>query len=171
MVSHGSQFGSLSPFSRASTRPSEPLTGVRKLRGEFFHYFVADFVAAAANAGSKRGDHILRAGAEFHSHAAECFLGDALRCAAPSGVNCSHRVLLGISKQDGNAVGGLDGQQNAGFTRDQGVTFGGLCALRKCGGAHDVNDIGMNLAQPSDAHFAGTECSVEIPAIFQDAFA
>jgi len=152
-------------------RPSEPLTGVRKLRGEFFHYFVADFVAAAANAWSQCGDHVLRAGAKFHLHAAQRFFGDALRRAAPSGMNRGYCRLLSIGQQDGNAVGGLDRQQNAGFARDQGIAFGGLFAMWKFGRAHDVHDVGMNLAQPSDAHFAGTERCVKLRAIFQDAFA
>ena len=171
IVSHGSQFGSFSPLFESIQRPVEPLTGVRKFRGEFFRHFVADFVAAAADAWAQCGDHVFGPRAEFHLHAAQRFFGDALRRAAPAGMNRGHGGLLSIGQQDGNAVGGLDRQQNAGFARDQGIAFGGLFAMWKFGRAHDVHDVGMNLAQPSDAHFAGTERCVKLRAIFQDAFA
>jgi len=132
---------------------------------------VADFVAAAANACSQCGDHVLRARAEFHLHAAERFFRDALRGAAPAGMNRGYRAVLRIGKQDGNAVGGLDRQQDAGLAGDEGVAFGGCFASREFSGAHHANDIGMNLAQRCDAHFAGAESCQEFRAVFQDAFA
>ena len=51
-------------------RAVEPLAGVRKLRVEFFRDVGANFVTAAADAGTERGDHILRPRAKFHLHAA-----------------------------------------------------------------------------------------------------
>ena len=117
-------------------RACKPFAGVRKLCGEFFHNFVAHFVAAAADAWTERGDYVLRAGAKFHLHAAEGFFRDALRGAAPAGMNRGDGALLGVGEQDGNAVGGLDGQQHAGLASDEGVAFGSFFALRKFGGTY-----------------------------------
>ena len=149
----------------------EPFAGVRKFCGEFLHYFVADFVAATANARAQRGEHVLRARAKFHSHAAQSFFGYALRCAAPARVNRGNGALPGIGKQDGNAVRSLNGQQDAGFASDQGVALQRLFALRGLRGAHDVHNIGVNLAQGNGAHFAGAERCEEFRAILQDAVA
>ena len=88
----------------------EPFAGVGKLCGEFLHHFVAYFVAAAADARAERGDHVLRARAKFHLHAAESFFRDALRRAAPAGMNRGDGAVLGVGEQDGNAIGGLDGR-------------------------------------------------------------
>ena len=48
-------------------------------------------------------------------------------------------------------------EQDAGFASDQRVALRGLFALRDVCGANDVHDVGMNLAQRNDAHFARAE--------------
>lgn len=42
------------------------------------------------------------------------FLGDAGEGAAPTGVNGGNSAVFGIGEKDGDAVGGLDGQEKAG---------------------------------------------------------
>jgi hypothetical protein len=84
-------------------------------------------------------------------------------------MNRGHRVLFGVREQNGNAVCGLNGQQDAGLAGDKGVTFGSLLALRECGGGYDVHDIGVDLTQRGDAHFAGAERSEKFRAILCDA--
>jgi 23S rRNA (adenine2503-C2)-methyltransferase len=89
-------------------RTGEPFPGARELCGEFLYHFVADFVTASADSWTQRSDHVLRARAKFHSHAAERFFGDALHRAAPARMNHDHSASLRIGQQDGNAIRGLD---------------------------------------------------------------
>jgi len=149
----------------------EPFAGVCELCGEFLHHFVADFIATSANAGPQRGDHVPRARAKFHLHAAQGFFGNALRSAAPAGVNRGNNFLFCVGKQDRNAIRGLNGQQDAGLASDQSVAWQGLFALWQFRGANHVHDVGMNLAQGNYAHFTGAQRSEESSAILQHAVA
>lgn len=58
----------------------------------------------------------------MHLHGADSFGGDASKRAAPTGVNGSDRAFFGIDEENGNAVGGLDGEEKTGAIRDGGVT-------------------------------------------------
>ena len=92
-------------------RPVKPIRGGRKLRRERLRDFGADFVAAAADRRSERGDHIARARPEFHAHPPKSFHGDARERAAPARVNRGHHAPPRVRKKDRHAVGGLHAQQ------------------------------------------------------------
>ena len=134
IVSHGSQFGSFSPDASASNGPSNHSRASGNCRVKFRGHLGADFVAAAADARAERGDHVFRARAKFHLHAAERFFGDARERAAPAGMNRGDGALLRIGEKNRNAVGGLDGKQDAGLAGEQRVAFRRFrLAVHACG--------------------------------------
>ena len=168
MVSQGSQFGSFSPAASASNGPSNHSRAFGKLRVEIARDLRADFVAAAADAGAERGDHVLGLRAEFHVHAPESFRGDAAERAAPSGVNRGDGAPLRIGEKDGNAVRGLHHEQQAGLAREERVALGRVlrAGVRRI---HAMRDVGVNLAQRDGAQFVRADRAIEFSAIFEHA--
>lgn len=145
----------------------EPRAGLRKLRGEFLHNVRADFVAALADARADCGENVGGLRGKFHLHAAESFCGDARERAAPSGVDGGDGVMARVDEQDGNAVGGLNGEEEAGRARGEGVAFGRLGRRR----GDEVRDVGMDLAQGDEREFRVAEGFGEAAAVFVDALA
>ena len=70
--------------------------------------------------------------AKFHLHPAESFFRDALRGAAPAGMNGGDGAVFCVGEQDGDAIGGLHGEQYTRFAGDKRVTFRGLARLAGC---------------------------------------
>ena len=112
----------------------EEFATVGELGFEFREDFLADGVAAGADAGADGGNEILRAGTELEPHAADTGLDDALDGAAPSGVEGGDYAEPAVGNQDGNAVGGLDSDEESGLGGDLSVAspgcFAGCIGLR-----------------------------------------
>jgi len=110
----------------AGAKLVKPSRGVgelgRKGRGDFG----ADFVATTANCGPESREEIGGLGAIFHLHAADSLPGDARKGAAPAGVDGGNDAFLGVDKENGNAVGGLDAEEEAGACRGRGVAAAGF---------------------------------------------
>ena len=119
----------------------EIVGGVGELGEELGGDFGADFVAAAADGWADGSQEVARVGAEVHLHLADGFGGDAGQGAAPAGVNGGDGALFGVDEEDWDAVGGLDGQEEAGAVGDAGVTTAGV----GWGGVEYVDYVGVKL--------------------------
>ena len=69
-----------------------------------------------------------RRAAELVAHFTHTFLNDACGTATPAGVESANDAAFHIGNQDGHAVGGFDGQQQAGRVGDDAIAGGGLVA-------------------------------------------
>lgn len=94
---------------------AEQIARMRELRFEFGENFFTNGVTAEANARTDGGDQVLRAGAEGETHGPDAGFDDTLDCSAPAGMKGGDGALLAIGNQHGNAVGGLNGEEQAGF--------------------------------------------------------
>ena len=94
------------------------------------------------------------------------FLGDAGQGTAPTGVNGGDGAFFGIDQKNGNAVGGLNSEENTGRFCEGGVGFAGFLWSRGEG----PDDGGMNLFERDEREFWGAEGSLEFFAIFADVF-
>jgi hypothetical protein len=106
----------------------EPFRGLGKLGEELGGDFGADFVAAPANRGADGGEEVGRPGLKLHLHLAYRFDDDALKCAAPTGVDGGDGALFRVYEEDRDAVGGLHTEEKA------GTVGGGGVALARLGG-------------------------------------
>ena len=105
--------------------------GVRELRKELGGDFGADFVAAGADAGADSGEEVARVGAEVHLHFADGLGGDG--------------AFLGVNEEDGDTVGGLDGQEEVGAVGDGGVASAGIGRGPRL--VEEVDYVGVELLQ------------------------
>ena len=119
----------------------EPFGGGCELREELGGDFGADFVAAAADGRANRGEEIRRLGAEVHLHLADGFDDDALKGAAPARVDGGDGAFFGIDEEDGDAVGGLRGEEKAGAVGDGSIAF----ARFGGSGGKELDDVGVDL--------------------------
>ena len=136
------------------------------MRGEFLYHFHSHFIAATADSRADGGDHVSRASAENHLHAANGFRGDSAQRSAPAGMNCGDDTIFGVGEKDRNAIGGLSGKKQAGRAGNGCITlqnFGGR-------GIEDVNDVGMNLFQCDELKIFHAESGEEPGAIFEHVF-
>ncbi len=93
----------------------EPGGGFGELREELGGDFGADFVAATADGRADGGEEVCGVGFEMHLHCADGFHSDAGKGAAPASVDSGDCALFGVDEQDGDAVGGLNGEEEAGL--------------------------------------------------------
>ncbi len=133
--------------------PAAELGGVDELAGEFLEYFVSDLEAAGLNAGPDRGEEDGGVAAKAASHFADRLFHYAADETPPAGVDSGDDALAWIGHQDGQAVGGLDADQDTRVSGDQGVA----AVTRVEMGPGDVDLGGMDLAQSDQAHTAGAE--------------
>ena len=101
----------------------KPFRSFGELGEELSGDFRADFVAATANGGADSGEEVGGLGFEVHLHLADGFDDDASESAAPTSVNGGDGALFGVNEEDGNAVGGLDGEEQAGAVGGGGVAL------------------------------------------------
>jgi hypothetical protein len=104
-------------------------------------YFRADLVAALSNAGPNGGMQPGRTRAEFLLHPVQSERCDTVDRPAPTGVHGGHRAMLVVHQQDGDAVGGLDGDQVSGRIFKQGIAI----AQYSRPATRRHTDIGMDL--------------------------
>ena len=145
----------------------EPFGGVGELGVELDGDFGADFVTAAADRGADGGEQVGGPGAEVHLHLADGFDGDAGEGAAPSGVDGGYSAVFWVDEEDGDAVGGLDAEEEAGAVGGGGVASAGFGG----GGFEEVDDVGVDLFEGDELKIGGAECRLEAAAIFEDVFA
>jgi len=145
----------------------EPIGGIGELGVELDGDFGADFVTAAADRGTDGGEEIDGLGAEMHLHLADGFDGDAGEGAAPSGVNGGHSAVFGVDEENGDAVGGLDAEEEAGTVGGRGVAFAGFGG----DGVDEMDYVGVDLLEGDELEIVGAEGGLEAAAIFEDVFA
>lgn len=106
-------------------------------------------------------------GGEVHLHLADGFNGDAGQGAAPAGVDGGYGAFFGVDEENGDAVGGLDGKEEAGAVGDGGVTSAGLVG----NGVEEVDDVGVDLFEGEELEITRAEGGLEAAAVFEDVFA
>ena len=128
----------------------EPVGGVGELGVELGGDFGADFVAAGADGGADGGEEVGGVGGEVHLHLADGFDDDAGEGAAPAGVDGGYGAFFGVDEEDGDAVGGLDGEEEAGAVGDGGVALAGLAR----GGVEEMDYVGVDLLEGDELEVA-----------------
>jgi hypothetical protein len=151
----------------AGAKLVKPFVGVGELRRELRGDFGADFVAAGADGGAESGEDVGGIGGEVHLHLADGFGSDALERATPAGVNGGDGAFFDVNEEDGDAVGRLHGEEEAGCVGDGGVAFAGRCGS----GAVKMDDVGVDLFQGNEREIGGAEGGPEAAAIFENVFA
>jgi hypothetical protein len=129
--------------------------------------FGADFVTAAADRGADGGEQVGGFGFEVHLHLADGFDGEASEGAAPSGVDGGYGAVFGVDEEYGDAVGGLDAEEEAGTIGGRGVSFAWLVG----GGFEEMDDVGVDLLEGDELEIVGAEGGLEAAAVFEDIFA
>jgi hypothetical protein len=151
----------------SGARLVEIVVGIGELRGEFRDKFDANFIATRANGRTERGEKVGRFATEFKLHAANRFLNDACKCAAPTSVNSGDDAFLRINEENRYAIGSLHAKQ-----KPRGVCKGGVALWRLGGGLREkVNDVGMDLLEREQRSGFGGQSGLEQAAIFCYGFA
>ena len=144
----------------------EPFGGFGELGEELGGDFGADFVAAAADGRADGCEEVRGLGFELHLHLADGFDDDAGESASPAGVDDGDGALFGIDEEDGDAVGGLDGEEEAGAVGGGGVAAAGFDG----GGVEEMDYVGVDLFQGDELEVFCAESRLEAAAIFEDVF-
>ena len=142
----------------------EPVRSIRKLRFEFDGNFRADFVAAAADGRADGSEQAIWPRAELHFPNGFC--DDALQCAAPAGMNGGDSLLFGIDEKNGDAIGGLNAEKQAGANCCGSVTATGLGGH----GIEDLHNIRMGLREGNERQIVCIERRLKEATIFDDKF-
>jgi len=145
----------------------EEIGGVGELRGELNDEFGADFVAAGADGWADRGEEIRGVRIEFGDEFADGLFEDAGEGTAPACVGGGDGAFFWIDQEDGDAIGSLDAEQEAGSAGERSVALTGLFG----GGGERPDDGGMNLLEIDEREFLGAESSLEFLAVFEDVLA
>jgi hypothetical protein len=145
----------------------EPVGGVGELGKELSGNFGPDFIAAAADGWADGGEEVGGVGAEVHLHLADGFDGDSGQGAAPTGVDSGYRTFSRVNEEDGDAVGGLDAEEEAGAVGDGGVAFAGLVG----GGVEDMDYVGVDLFERDECQVGRVKSGLKASAVFEDVFA
>src|SRR4051812_19621126 len=108
----------------------EELVSISELRAELIDHLFTHRITTLRDTWPDGCLDILGITAKFGAHGTHTFFNDALHRAAPSCVKCANGFFSYVHQQDGYAVGGLDGEQDAWRICDKAV--GGDDALRCC---------------------------------------
>ena len=104
----------------------EVVGGIGELHCEFGDEVGGDFVATRTDGRADGSEEIFGIAAVFESHAANRFLGDTAESAPPAGMNGGDRAFFRIDEENGHAIGGLDGKEQAGLICSGSVTFANI---------------------------------------------
>ncbi len=104
---------------------------------------------------------------EFSGEFADGFFKDAGEGTTPAGVDGGYGTFFGVDKKDGDAVGGLHGQQKARSFCERSVTFAGLFGS----GGERPDDGRVDLLEIDEREFLSAESGLEFLAVFEDVFA
>jgi hypothetical protein len=94
-------------------------------------------------------------------------LGNAGERAAPAGVNGGDRAFFPIDEEYRHAIGGLDGEEQAGAVCGRGVAFAGACRWLR----ENADHVRVDLLERNEFEIGGTEGGLKEAAIFEDVFA
>ncbi len=144
----------------------EPVGCIGELREELRGDFGAHFVAAATYGRADGGEEVGGLGLELHLHFADSFGDDAGQGATPAGMNGSDGALSRVDEENGDAIGGLDAEEDAGAVGDRGVA---LTDYRRRG-VEEMDDVGVDLLQGDEFHVGGAKGGLETAAVLQDVF-
>ena len=141
----------------AGARLVKVVGGIGELRGEFGDEVGGDFVAARADRGADGGKEIGGLAAEFKLHAADGFLSDSGQSAAPARVNGGNRAFFRIDEEDRRAIGGLDGEEQAGTVCGRSVAFASV----GWGFRENANHVRVDLLEGNEREIGGTESGLK----------
>ena len=165
----------------ARWHPIEPLEGIRLVAGaEFIEpvgrvgelgdegcgNFRAYFVAAAPDRRADGSEQAIWPRAELHLHFPNGFCDDALQCAAPAGMNGGDGSLLGIDEKNGDAIGSLNAEKQAGANGCGSVPATGLGGH----GIEDLHNIRMGLREGNEREIVCIERRLKEATIFDNKF-
>lgn len=85
-------------------------------------------------------------------------------------MDSGYSALLGVYQEDGDAIGGLNGQQKARAIGDGGVPSARVGWSDAGVLVEKVNNIGMDLLQRNELKVVGAERGLEAAAIFEYLF-
>ena len=100
----------------------EQIIGIGELRLELLAHFRTHFITASLDAGSDCRLYVPRQRAKVAPHLSHSFFNDALDRAPPARMKHSDSFLLCIYENHRQAIGSLDGEQNAGHARDEAIS-------------------------------------------------
>jgi hypothetical protein len=144
----------------------EPLGGFGELREELRGDFGANLVTATADRRADGGEEVGGHGFKLHLHLADGFDEDALERTAPTGMDGGDGAFFGVDEENGDAVGGLDGQEKAGAVGGRGIAAASVG--RWC--VEKVDDVGMDLFQGNEFEAGCAEGGLEAAAVLEDVF-
>ncbi len=151
----------------AAARFIEIIAGIGKLRGEFRDEVRANFVAASANRRTDRGEEISGLAAQFQAHPANRLFGNPGQRAFPTRMNGGDGAFLRVNEKNGNAVGRLHAEQQAGVIRGGGVALAGVRGR----GGEKVDSVGVNLLERRERERFSAQGGLPELAILGDVFA
>src|SRR5436190_258030 len=93
------------------------------LPSEVRRYLRPHLITAFPDAGPYGGMQVLRPRPEAIPHVRDRARGDLRYCSAPTGVDCRHGMQALVGQEDGDAIGGFDGDDAAWAVLQQGVAF------------------------------------------------
>jgi hypothetical protein len=102
-----------------------------------------------------------------HVQGTNGFGNDAGKGATPAGVDGGDGPFFVVDEEDGDAIGGLDGEEEARAVGDGGVAAAGVGGR----GVEEMDDVGMELFERDQGEAGGAESGLEAAAIFEDVFA
>ena len=145
----------------------EVVGGIGELGGEVGDKVGGDFIAARTDGRTDGSEKLGWDAAKFELHAANGFLGNTGESAAPAGVNAGDSTILGIDDDNGNAIGGLDGEEKTGPIGGGGIAFAGIrWSLKK-----SVDHVRVKLFEGNETEIGGTEGGLKFAAILENVFA
>jgi hypothetical protein len=86
-------------------------------------YFGSHFETARSDSGPDRHNQIFRSAVEPLTHGVYCFRRDLSHHATPPGMNRGHCAMAGVGDQNGETIGGSDGQPDSRAIRNQGIAL------------------------------------------------
>ncbi len=149
----------------------EEFSGIRELGREFVAHFRSNLVAAVVDPGTDGRLQVARQCAELAAHFAHPLFDDTSQCPAPTGVKHADSTAFRVNEDDGQTVGGLNGEQQIGRGGDQAIAHKGRVGRRY----DEVDQIGVDLAKRNQgpepalvvsAQFFQERCAVALDSTF-----
>lgn len=144
----------------------EPIGSIGELRQKRRGDFRTDFVTAATDGRTNRGDKFARPRSKLHFHASDGFFHDARERASPAGMHSGNGAVARIRQENRNAVSRLNGKQQPWHTCDGRIAAAGFIG-------HTwkfANEVGMELFQGHQGEVGASNGLLKAPAILVHIF-